>query len=78
MATPIEPNFKLINYSCCDNTVTRRDALIGAAIHCWRRSDNGVISNNQQVNSAHIVTESNAPGIWETSVNILFYNNVTV
>lgn len=75
-ATPIEPNFKLINYSCCDNLATRGDTVYtDAAYHCWRRSDDGILANNVKTASDHLVTRQNAPAGWDAPVNIMEYNN---
>ncbi len=61
--TAIEPNFNLDGYEVIDNVIKSG----GEAIHCWRHSKNGVITDNLRVgdNTGKQVISINAPAGWE-------------
>lgn len=61
--TAIEPNFNLDGYEVIGNVIKSE----GQAIHCWRRSRNGIVADNLRVhdNRGRPVVLVNAPGGWE-------------
>lgn len=61
--TAIEPNFNLDGYEVIGNII-KSD---GEAIHCWRRSTNGLIADNIRIhdNSGKPVVRINAPRGWQ-------------
>lgn len=61
--TAIEPNFNLDGYEVIDNVIKSG----GQAIHCWRHSQNGVITGNLRIhdNTGRPVVVVNAPRGWE-------------
>jgi hypothetical protein len=61
--TAIEPNFNLDGYEVIDNII-KSD---GQAIHCWRHSKNGIITDNLRVGdvSGKPVVVLGAPAGWE-------------
>ncbi len=62
--TSIEPNFNLSGDEVSDNVI-KSD---GEAIHCWRRSTGGTITDNLRIydNSGRDVVKVNAPKGWES------------
>lgn len=72
--TAIEPNFNLDGYEVVGNTITSQ----GQAIHCWRRSTNGLIADNVRIDAAgRPVLLVNAPAGWENPNPPVQRNNVT-
>ncbi|MDZ4852300.1 MAG: hypothetical protein SGI77_23680 [Pirellulaceae bacterium] len=71
--TSIEPNFQLDRYEVIGNIIKSN----GEAIHCWRKSSNGLIADNLRIDdpTGRPVVKVNAPGGWENSVNIVQRNN---
>jgi hypothetical protein len=63
LLTSIEPNFNLDGYEVSGNVIKSN----GQAIHCWRRSKNGVIADNLRVGdvTGRPVVQVNAPSGWE-------------
>ncbi len=61
--TSIEPNFQLDRYEVIGNIIKSG----GRAIHCWRRSTNGVVADNIRIydNTGLEVVMVNSPGGWE-------------
>lgn len=71
--TAIEPNFRLDGYEVIGNVI-KSD---GQAIHCWRRSTNGVISDNLRIhdNTGKPVVVVNSPRGWEPPDPPVLRNN---
>lgn len=71
--TAIEPNFNLEGYEVIGNVI--RSA--GQAIHCWRHSAGGVITDNLRVhdNTGKPVVVVNAPRGWQSPEPPLQRNN---
>lgn len=70
--TAIEPNFNLDGYEVIDNVI-KSD---GQAIHCWRHSKNGTISDNLRVHDTTgkpVVVSS--PRGWQTPEAPTLRNN---
>ncbi len=63
LLTSIEPNFNLDGYEVIGNVIKSN----GQAVHCWRRSKNGVIADNLRVGdvTGRPVVQVNAPSGWE-------------
>jgi hypothetical protein len=63
LLTSIEPNFNLDGYEVIGNVIKSN----GQAVHCWRRSKNGVIADNLRVGdvTGRAVVQVNAPSGWE-------------
>ncbi len=61
--TAIEPNFNLDGYEVLGNVIKSG----GHAIHCWRHSKNGVITDNLRIhdNTGKLVVVLGAPRGWE-------------
>jgi hypothetical protein len=60
--TAIEPNFNLDGYEVIGNVIHSA----GHAIHCWRHSKNGVITDNiRNDNTGKPVVVVNAPRGWQ-------------
>lgn len=61
--TSIEPNFNLVGYEVIDNVI-KSD---GEAIHCWRKSTGGIITDNLRIhdNTGRDVVKVNSPRGWE-------------
>jgi hypothetical protein len=72
--TSIEPNFNLDGYEVIGNVIKSG----GEAIHCWRHSKNGVISDNLRVgdNTFKPVILSGAPRGWEPPMPPAAKNNL--
>ncbi|MCA9025526.1 MAG: hypothetical protein KDA86_09970 [Planctomycetaceae bacterium] len=71
--TALEPNFQLDQYQVIGNII-KSD---GQAIHCWRKSTNGVVQDNIRIddNTGKPVVVVNSPGAWEDPENISLRNN---
>jgi hypothetical protein len=71
--TAIEPNFQLDQYEVVGNIIQSD----GQAIHCWRKSTNGFITDNLRVNdiTGKPVVVVGAPGAWERPENLRLLNN---
>jgi hypothetical protein len=72
----IECNFNLDNYKVINNWVRTRNYAY--AIHCWRKSQNGLIAENVQYISAATLVQQSAPSGWDLPSNITVYNNYTL
>lgn len=72
--TAIEPNFNLIGYYVENNIIEGISDSV--AIHCWRHSANGIVRNNVVLNAPDAAAVLiNAPGGWNSSVNVVESNN---
>ena len=71
--TAIEPNFNLVGYEVIGNVIRSE----GAAIHCWRHSQDGVIADNLRVgdNENKPVVIFGAPSGWQQPQKPLLRNN---
>ena len=71
--TSIEPNFQLDQYEVIGNVIKSA----GHAIHCWRRSTNGIVADNVRIDdpSGKKVVMTGSPGAWQPSENILIRGN---
>ncbi|MFM1802882.1 MAG: hypothetical protein RJA81_2234 [Planctomycetota bacterium] len=71
--TAIEPNFQLDGYEVRDNVI-RSD---GQAIHCWRHSRNGIVTDNLRVgdNTGKPVVVVNSPKGWQAPEPPVLRNN---
>lgn len=71
--TSIEPNFQLDQYEVIGNVIKSA----GRAIHCWRRSTNGLVADNVRIDDAtgKEVVMVNAPGAWRSPENIILRDN---
>lgn len=71
--TSIEPNFHLDQYEVIGNVI-KSD---GRAIHCWRRSTNGLVKDNLRIDDStgKEVVLVNAPGAWQPPENIVVRDN---
>ena len=71
--TSIEPNFQLDQYEVIGNVIKSA----GRAIHCWRRSTNGLIVDNVRIDdtTGKEVVMVNAPGAWQHPENIILRDN---
>lgn len=71
--TAIEPNFQLDGYEVVDNIIKSA----GQAVHCWRKSSNGLVADNIRIhdNTGMPVVLANAPGGWEPPINLVQRNN---
>ena len=71
--TSIEPNFNLDQYEVIGNVIKSG----GRAIHCWRKSTNGLIANNVRIDDTKNleVVMVNAPASWQNPENIVLRDN---
>lgn len=71
--TSIEPNFNLDGYEVIGNVIKSE----GQAIHCWRHSKNGTVTDNLRIhdNSGKPVVMINAPRGWEKPETPVLKNN---
>ncbi len=71
--TSIEPNFQLVGYEVIGNVIKSN----GQAIHCWRKSTDGVIADNLRIfdNTGMPVVVVNSPGGWEPPQKPTLRNN---
>lgn len=71
--TALEPNFQLDQYEVIGNVI-KSD---GQAIHCWRKSTNGLIADNLRIDdtTGKAVVVVNSPGAWEDPQKITLRNN---
>lgn len=72
-STAIEPNFNLDGYEVIGNVIKSG----GQAIHCWRRSTNGVVADNLRIhdNTGKPVVVVNSPRGWEPPDPPVLRNN---
>jgi hypothetical protein len=73
LTTSIEPNFRLDQYEVIGNVINSK----GRAIHCWRKSTNGLVKDNVRIDDTTglEVVMVNAPGAWEQPENIILRDN---
>jgi hypothetical protein len=73
LTTSIEPNFRLDQYEVIGNVIKSQ----GRAIHCWRKSTNGLVKDNVRIDDTTglEVVMVNAPGAWEQPENIILRDN---
>lgn len=73
LTTSIEPNFRLDQYEVIGNVIKSE----GRAIHCWRKSTNGLVKDNVRIDdsSNKEVVMVNAPGAWEQPENVVLRDN---
>ena len=71
--TALEPNFNLDQYEVIGNIISSG----GRAIHCWRRSTNGLVADNVRLNdgTGKEVVMVNAPAAWQPPENITVRDN---
>jgi hypothetical protein len=71
--TSIEPNFQLDRYEVIGNVIQSG----GRAIHCWRRSTNGLVKDNVRIgdSTGKEVVMVNAPGAWQAPENVVLRDN---
>jgi hypothetical protein len=71
--TSIEPNFQLDQYEVIGNVIKSG----GRAIHCWRKSTNGLVKDNLRIDDTTglEVVMVNAPGAWENPENVVLRDN---
>lgn len=71
--TSIEPNFNLNQYEVIGNVIKSN----GRAIHCWRRSTNGLVKDNVRIDdtTGMEVVMVNAPSAWQQPENIVLRDN---
>ncbi|MBI1346532.1 hypothetical protein GC163_09615 [bacterium] len=71
--TSIEPNFQLDQYEVIGNIIKSG----GQAIHCWRKSTNGVVVDNVRIedSTGKPVVVANSPGGWEPPAQLTIRNN---
>jgi hypothetical protein len=76
VTTSIEPNFNLAGYEVIGNLI----ASGGEAVHCWRRSTDGVVVDNVRLADAarRRVVSNNAPSGWAKSERLAFSGNVNL
>lgn len=72
-STAIEPNFNLEGYEVVGNVIKSG----GQAIHCWRRSTNGLVADNLRIhdNTGKPVVVVNSPRGWEPPEQPVLRNN---
>lgn len=71
--TALEPNFQLDQYEVIGNIINSD----GQAIHCWRKSTNGLVADNLRIDDTmgRPVVVVNSPGAWEDPAHITLRNN---
>lgn len=71
--TALEPNFQLNQFEVVGNII-KSD---GQAIHCWRKSTNGLVADNFRIDdtTGKPVVVANSPGGWEAPVGLTIKNN---
>ena len=72
-ATALEPNFNLDQYEVIGNVI-KSDGL---AIHCWRKSTNGLIKDNVRIDDdqRRDLVIVNSPAAWEDPENLIIRDN---
>ena len=73
LTTAIEPNFHLDQYEVIGNVIKSE----GRAIHCWRRSTNGLVADNVRIgdSTGKEVVMVNAPAAWQPPESITVRDN---
>ncbi|MCA9092419.1 MAG: hypothetical protein KDA68_02945 [Planctomycetaceae bacterium] len=71
--TAMEPNFQLDRFEVVGNLIKSE----GQAIHCWRKSTNGLVADNMRIhdNTGKPVVVANSPGGWEPPGQLTLRNN---
>ena len=71
--TAIEPNFNLDGYEVIGNVIKSA----GHAIHCWRHSRNGIVTDNLRIddNTGKSVVTINSPSGWQAPMEPVMRNN---
>ncbi len=74
--TSLEPNFNLDRYKVIGNLIQSG----GLAVHCWRRSTNGIVEDNVRFGDprGRSVVVNNAPGGWQASEKLTFSGNINL
>ncbi len=72
-STAIEPNFNLDGYEVVGNVIKSA----GHAIHCWRHSRNGTITDNLRIhdNTGKPVVSISSPAGWQAPMKPVMKNN---
>lgn len=71
--TALEPNFNLVGYEVIGNHIKSE----GAAIHCWRHSEQGVITDNLRLGDTAFrpIVSISSPAGWEAPMPPVMKNN---
>lgn len=76
VTTSLEPNFNLSRYEVVGNLITSR----GEAVHCWRRSTDGIVVDNVRLDdtAGRPVVRDNSPSGWARSERLRFGGNINL